>query len=67
MELVAPDWRTAMSGATAMANGLNWSAAAFVGGQVIERWGYSPLFMASAGLTVVGALLFGAYFGGKRS
>jgi MFS family permease len=66
MELVSAEWRTAMSGATAMANGLNWSATSFVGGQVIERWGYSPLFLASAGLTVIGALLFGAYVGKQR-
>jgi MFS family permease len=66
MELVSSDWRTAMSGATAMANGLNWSASSFVGGQVIEQWGYLPLFLASAGLTLVGALLFGAYFAGPR-
>jgi MFS family permease len=64
MELVSPDWRTAMSGSTAMAFGLNLSAASFAGGQVIALWGYPQLFLASAGLTLVGTLLFGAYFGG---
>jgi MFS family permease len=67
MELVSTEWRTAMSGATAMANGLSWSAISFVGGQLIERWGYAPLFLASAGLTLVGALLFGAYFGRQQA
>jgi predicted MFS family arabinose efflux permease len=65
MELVSPEWRTAMSGSTAMANGLNWSLAAYAGGQVIAQWGYQPLFLVSAGLTVAGALLFGAYFEGR--
>ncbi len=62
MELVSPGWRTAMSGATAMANGLNWSAASFVGGRVIESWGYRPFYAGSAALTLAGALLFWSYF-----
>jgi len=63
MEVISPDWRTAMSGATAMSNGLNWSAVSLIGGQAIERWGYRPLFLVSALLTAAGAVLFWGYFG----
>lgn len=63
MQLVAPQWRTAMSGTTAMANGLSTSATSFAGGQAIQAWGYRPFFLASAALTLVGALLFRLSFG----
>jgi MFS family permease len=63
MELVAPQWRTAMSGTTAMANGLNYSAASFAGGQAIQVWGYGPFFLVGAMLTLAGVLLFRIYFG----
>ena len=66
MELVSSDWRTAMSGATAMASGLNYSAVSFVGGQVIAGLGYRPLFLGSATLTVVGSVLFWAYFSARE-
>ncbi|MBN1582054.1 MAG: MFS transporter [Anaerolineae bacterium] len=63
MELVAPQWRTAMSGTTAMANGLSFSATSFAGGHAIQTWGYRPFFLAGAALTLVGALLFRVSFG----
>ena len=69
MQVVSSGWRTAMSGATAMASGLSYSAASFFGGQAIAGWGYRPLFVSGATLTFAGALLFGVCFGGsgKRS
>ena len=63
MLLVAPQWRTAMSGTTAMANGLSMSASSFAGGQAIQAWGYRPFFLISAALTLAGALLFRTTFG----
>jgi hypothetical protein len=63
MELVLSDWRTAMSGVTAMASGLNYSAVSLIGGQVIASVGYPPLFLGSAAVTLVGSVLFAAYFG----
>jgi MFS family permease len=63
MELVEPRWRTAMSGATSMANGLSWSAITFAGGYVIAALGYRTLFLVGVGVTVVGALFFGVSFG----
>lgn len=66
MELVSPGWRTAMSGATAMANGLSWSAVSYAGGQAIEEWGYRPLYLVGTALTLAGTLLFWALFAGPR-
>ena len=66
MELVSLTWRTAMSGSTAMASGLNWSAASFVGGRMIETWGYRPFYLLGVGLTLAGALLFRSYFFSPR-
>jgi predicted MFS family arabinose efflux permease len=63
MHLVSAVWRTTMSGSTAMASGLSWSASSFFGGLAIERWGYRPFFLLSGAVTVVGAILFGLYFG----
>ncbi|HWQ11739.1 MAG TPA: hypothetical protein VNL77_03010, partial [Roseiflexaceae bacterium] len=62
MELVAPGWRAAMSGATTMAVGLSWAAMAWGGGYLITALGYRSLFIIGAGLTGTGALLFWAYF-----
>jgi MFS family permease len=62
MEIVAPDWRAAMSGAIMMAQGLIWSAMALGGGYIIAALGYRSLFLTGAGLTVASALLFWAYF-----
>ena len=62
-EIVSPVWRSAMSGALMMGAGLSISAMALSGGYTIAAVGYRSLFVTSAGLTVVGALLFWAYFG----
>jgi len=62
MEIVAADWRPAMSSATTMALGLSWAIVALGGGYLIVRLGYPSLFLASAGLSAAGALLFWSYF-----
>jgi len=61
-EIVAPAWRSAMSGASLMAVGLSMAAMALGGGYTIAALGYRSLFLAGAGLTAAGALLFGACF-----
>ena len=61
-EIVSPGWRPAMSGALMMGAGLSTSAMALGGGYAIAALGYRSLFLASAGLTAAGALLFWAYF-----
>ncbi len=61
-EIVSPGWRTTMAGALMMGAGLSFSAMALGGGYAIASLGYRGLFLASAGLTVFGALLFWAYF-----
>jgi len=61
MEVVSPAWRTAMSGAVMMAQGLSFSAVALGGGYAITTLGYRSPFLTGACLTAMGALLFWAY------
>jgi MFS family permease len=61
MEAVAPSRRALMAGASEMANGLGFAVIGLGGGQVISAFGYRPLFLLSAGLTLAGAWLFARY------
>jgi MFS family permease len=61
-EIVAPVWRPAMSAAMNMGVGLSIAAMSLWGGFAIAALGYRSLFLAGAGLTVVGGLMFGFYF-----
>jgi predicted MFS family arabinose efflux permease len=65
-ELVTPGWRPTMSGAMMTGAGLSLSAIALGGGYAIEALGYQSLFLAGAGLTAAGGLLFWVYFRGKN-
>jgi MFS family permease len=67
MELIPSGWRAAMSGATTLAAGLSWAGIAWGGGYVIAALGYRSLFLAGAGLTAVGALVFWVCFRRPRS
>jgi MFS family permease len=66
MQLVSAEWRTTVSGSTAMASGLSWSTSSFFGGQAIAGWGYRPFFLLSGGVTLGGALIFGLYFAARE-
>jgi len=57
-ETVASRWRAAISGATTMAAGLGFSVAALGGGYIIPVVGYRGLFLAGAGVSLVGTLIF---------
>ena len=46
MSSVSARWRTTMAGATETAAALAFIAAGFGGGQVIDAWGYDPVFIA---------------------
>jgi len=61
-ELVAPRWRAAASAVLMMGAGLSVAAMAFCGGHLISAVGYSGLFLTSAGLMVVGTVIFWAVF-----
>lgn len=61
-EIISPGRRAAMAGAVTTAQSLSWTAVAMVGGYTIKAVGYPALFLIGAGLTMAGALLFGAYF-----
>ena len=62
MELVPARFRGPVAGAGETAAGLSFSAMALLGGYMIATSGYQNLFLLSAGLTAVGALLFWLYF-----
>jgi MFS family permease len=61
-EIVVPQWRGAMSGAVLMGVGLTYALMALIGGYSIAALGYRGVFLAGAGLTAIGALLFWAVF-----
>ena len=61
-EIVAPVWRGAMSGVLMTGVGLTNAAMALGGGYAIATAGFRGMFLLGAALTVVGALLFWAYF-----
>ncbi len=61
-ELVIPVWRPAMSASMNIGVGLSIAAMSLWGGFAIAALGYRSLFLAGAGLTVLGALIFGFYF-----
>jgi predicted MFS family arabinose efflux permease len=62
METVHPRWRATMSAVSSTALGLSWTAFSFAGGHMIAALGYRTLFLLAAALTVLGTLLFWAYF-----
>jgi MFS family permease len=57
MALVPARYRATLAGAGEMAAGLSFAALAFVGGYLIEGYGYPTLFLTGMGLNVLGALL----------
>ncbi len=62
MEVVSPKQRGLVAGVGEMAAGLSFAGMALSGGYIITAFGYQPLFLMGAGLTVIGAFAFGAYF-----
>lgn len=67
LELVQPQWHTAISSAISMAVGVSIAIVALGGGYVIVNDGYIVLFALGALLALAAALLFGAYFRKPRS
>ncbi|MCJ7738846.1 MAG: MFS transporter [Anaerolineae bacterium] len=57
-ESVTPRWRAMISGATTMTAGLGFAVAALGGGYIIPIVGYRGLFLAGAGVSLVGSLVF---------
>ncbi len=57
MEMVQREWRPLASGLMSVAQSLNYGTLSFFGGRVISLWGYPPLFMIGAVLTVVGSFM----------
>jgi MFS family permease len=60
-EAVDPAWRSTMSGAFMMANGLGLAWTAIGGGYIIASAGYATLYWLGALMAMLGGLLFAAY------
>jgi MFS family permease len=60
-ELVSPRWRASMAASLMMGAGFTASFMALFGGFVIAALGYTNLFLLGAGLTVLGAAVFGVF------
>jgi MFS family permease len=60
-ELVSPRWRASMAASLMMGAGFTASFMALFGGFVITALGYTNLFLLGAGLTVLGAAVFGVF------
>lgn len=58
LELVPPRRRALVSGVTEMAAGVCFTALAFGGGYVVARFDYRTLFLISAAVTTLSALVF---------
>ncbi len=56
-EVVEPQWRPLVSGATTMTFGLSWFTTALSGGYIIAAFGYRELFLFGALLNVAGGFL----------
>ena len=62
LSVVPERWRSVISGATGMANGLGIAAISMSGGIMVGTWGYRSFFGVSAAMTLLGALVFWGYF-----
>jgi len=56
-EVVDPQWRPLVAGATTMTFGLSWFTTALSGGYIIAAFGYRELFLFGALLNVAGGFL----------
>ena len=62
LSMVPPQRRALVSGAGEMAIGLGFALMAFIGGYLIEAYGYSLFFGISLGITLIGTSLFWGIF-----
>ena len=57
MEMVERRWRPLAYGAVSAAMGLSFGLISLIGGQIIDRWGYTNLFVMGVTLSLVGAVI----------
>ena len=65
-ELVSTRWQAAMAASLMMGAGLTAGFMSFFGGFVITALGYANLFLLGAGLTALGAGVFGVFSRGRK-
>lgn len=66
MDLVPAERRGLLSGVSEMSAGVSFALTAYLGGQMITRLGYPPLFAVGAVMGVVGTAIFWLYFQARR-
>ncbi len=57
MEMIERRWRALAYGVVSAAMGLSFALVSISGGQIIERWGYTSLFVMGVTLSLVGAMI----------
>ena len=57
MEMIERRWRGLAYGVVSAAMGLSFALVSISGGQIIERWGYTSLFVMGVTLSLVGAMI----------
>ena len=62
MELVLPEWRSAINGAVNMTKQVSWMIISLIGGFIIAALGYRALFLVGMAATLAGTFLFWVYF-----
>jgi predicted MFS family arabinose efflux permease len=67
MEAVSPEHRGLANSGYQSANKIAWAAATPIGGIIISRLGYTPVFFITAVFYLLAAALIWWRFGGKRS
>ena len=66
MDIVPPERRGLLSGVSETSAGVSFAFTAYLGGQMITRLGYPPLFAFGAVMGLVGTALFWPYFQVRR-
>ncbi len=66
-QLVAPEWRPAMSGLSILISGLVGGASLSGAGYAIAAWGYQAVFLLCAGVSLLAALWSWACFRAPRA
>ncbi len=67
MKIVPPQRRGLLAGASETSAGISFALTAFLGGQIITRLGYPPLFTIGCIMGLIGSAIFWVYFQSKRS
>ncbi|MFN8482021.1 MAG: MFS transporter [Anaerolineae bacterium] len=66
MKIVPPQRRGLLAGVSETSAGVSFALTAFLGGQIITRLGYPPLFTIGCIMGLIGSAIFWVYFQSRR-